>query len=96
MPPSQPPPLRLCGTFEQNRHPVPFELGGLLTASTFQHLATVPAELEWFAKLGNDETKRAYDDGLMIEGIGDACSPQCMNADRKLTIWLLGRKNLTY
>ena len=31
-----------------------------LTAAEFQGLAAVPPELEWFANLRNDQTRRAY------------------------------------
>ena len=36
----------------------------LLTAARFQQLADVPAELEWFANLGNASTRRAYENAL--------------------------------
>ena len=36
----------------------------LLTADTFQRLADVPPELEWFANLGNQATRRAYENAL--------------------------------
>ena len=35
-----------------------------LTAARFQQLADVPAELEWFANLGNASTRRAYENAL--------------------------------
>jgi integrase/recombinase XerD len=35
-----------------------------LTAEAFQGLAAVPPELEWFANLGNRETRRAYEKAL--------------------------------
>lgn len=38
--------------------------GPLLSAVEFQHLAEVPAELEWFANLGNPCTRRAYENAL--------------------------------
>ncbi len=31
-----------------------------LTAAEFQGLAEVPAELEWFANITNEKTRRAY------------------------------------
>src|ERR687883_587235 len=33
---------------------------GLLSRADFQQLATVPAEVEWFANLDNKRTRRAY------------------------------------
>lgn len=36
----------------------------LLTAAPFQGLANVPAELEWFANIGNKSTRRAYENAL--------------------------------
>lgn len=36
----------------------------LLTQVQFQQLADVPPELEWFANLGNAQTRRAYDNAL--------------------------------
>lgn len=36
----------------------------LLTAEAFLRLAEVPAELEWFANLGNKATRRAYENAL--------------------------------
>jgi site-specific recombinase XerD len=33
---------------------------GILTKAEFQHLATVPAEVEWFANIDNKRTRRAY------------------------------------
>ena len=36
----------------------------LLTAAEFQNLADVPAEIEWFANLGNKSTRRAYENAL--------------------------------
>ena len=36
----------------------------LLTAARFQQLAEVPAEVEWFANLGNKSTRRAYENAL--------------------------------
>lgn len=43
-----------------------------LTAAEFQHLAEVPAELEWFANIRNEKTRRAYrnDVGEFSEFIG--------------------------
>ena len=38
--------------------------GRLLTAEQFQRLAEVPAEMEWFANLGNKATRRAYENAL--------------------------------
>jgi integrase/recombinase XerD len=35
-----------------------------LTAAAFQGLAAVPAEAEWFANLGNNATRRAYQNAL--------------------------------
>lgn len=35
-----------------------------LTAAAFQVLAEVPAEVEWFANLGNKATRRAYENAL--------------------------------
>lgn len=35
-----------------------------LTAESFERLAEVPTELEWFANLMNDNTKRAYQTAL--------------------------------
>jgi integrase/recombinase XerD len=36
----------------------------LLSAAEFQRLADVPAEIEWFANLGNKSTRRAYENAL--------------------------------
>ena len=36
----------------------------LLTADQFQRLADVPPEMEWFANLGNQATRRAYENAL--------------------------------
>lgn len=36
----------------------------LLTAAAFQGLAAVPPEMEWFANLGNNATRRAYQTAL--------------------------------
>ena len=51
-----------------NRHSslaVPVVLAGrLLTAAEFQRLADVPPELEWFANLNNQATRRAYENAL--------------------------------
>ena len=44
--------------------PVPHRVDRLLTAAHFQQLADVPAELEWFANLGNASTRRAYENAL--------------------------------
>lgn len=45
--------------------PVPVVPSGrLLTAETFQRLADVPPEVEWFANLGNAQTRRAYENAL--------------------------------
>ena len=38
--------------------------GRLLTAAAFQKLADVPPEVEWFANLGNQATRRAYENAL--------------------------------
>lgn len=38
--------------------------GRLLTSAEFQRLAEVPAEVEWFANLGNKATRRAYENAL--------------------------------
>jgi hypothetical protein len=35
-----------------------------LTAAEFQHLAAVPAAVEWFANLDNPRTRRAYQNDL--------------------------------
>lgn len=35
-----------------------------LTATEFQGLADVPPEVEWFANLGNNATRRAYENAL--------------------------------
>jgi site-specific recombinase XerD len=35
-----------------------------LTADAYQYLANVPPELEWFANLGNTQTRRAYENAL--------------------------------
>jgi integrase/recombinase XerD len=43
---------------------VPLASGRLLTAEAYQRLAEVPAELEWFANLGNAATRRAYENAL--------------------------------
>ncbi|RMT88543.1 hypothetical protein ALP39_04482 [Pseudomonas marginalis pv. marginalis] len=40
-----------------------------LTAAEFQHLATVPAAVEWFANIDNPRTRRAYQNDLQ-----DFCS----------------------
>jgi len=42
----------------------PLSTGRLLTAEGFQRLADVPAEIEWFANLGNKSTRRAYENAL--------------------------------
>ena len=36
----------------------------LLTAADFQRLADVPLEVEWFANLNNQATRRAYENAL--------------------------------
>jgi hypothetical protein len=36
----------------------------LLTAAAFQGLADVPPEMEWFANLGNQANRRAYETAL--------------------------------
>src|SRR5882757_2841973 len=36
----------------------------LLTAAEFQHLADVPPEVEWFANIGNPNTRRAYENAI--------------------------------
>ena len=38
--------------------------GRLLTAEAFKRLADVPPELEWFANLNNQATRRAYENAL--------------------------------
>ena len=38
--------------------------GRMLTAEAFQRLADVPPEIEWFANLGNQSTRRAYENAL--------------------------------
>lgn len=47
-----------------------------LTAAQYQKLADVPPELEWFANLGNAQTRRAYENALQefmrFTGIGKA------------------------
>ena len=43
---------------------VPTALERHLTSVRFQGLADVPAELEWFANLGNPSTRRAYENAL--------------------------------
>ncbi len=43
---------------------VPVESGRGLTAAAFQGLATVPPAVEWFANLGNQATRRAYQNAL--------------------------------
>jgi site-specific recombinase XerD len=46
---------------KQDKHLVPKPLAhGLLTRKEFQQLADVPAEMEWFANLDNQRTRRAY------------------------------------
>jgi integrase/recombinase XerD len=40
------------------------ESGRVVTAAAFQGLAAVPAEAEWFANLGNNATRRAYQNVL--------------------------------
>ena len=35
-----------------------------LNAIEFQGLADVPSEIEWFANLGNSQTRRAYENAL--------------------------------
>ena len=39
-------------------------VGRLLTAAYFQRLADVPPEVEWFANLNNQATRRAYENAL--------------------------------
>ena len=43
-------PVPMAGTGNDN----------LLSRAEFQQLAKVPAEIEWFANLGNPQTRRAY------------------------------------
>lgn len=38
----------------------------LLTAEAYQRLADVPPEIEWFANLDNQATRRAYENALGI------------------------------
>lgn len=38
--------------------------GRLLTAAQFQRLADVPPEVEWFANLGNGQTRRSYENAI--------------------------------
>jgi integrase/recombinase XerD len=38
--------------------------GRLLTAAQFQRLGDVPPENEWFANLGNPNTRRAYENAI--------------------------------
>ena len=47
-----PPPLAIVRALQPSR---------LLTAAQFQGLADVPPEIEWFANLGNPQTRRAYE-----------------------------------
>jgi len=45
--------------------PAPIATAGrVLTAATYQGLADVPPEMEWFANLGNAATRRAYQTAL--------------------------------
>ena len=44
--------------------PAPIAAGRVLTAASYQGLADVPAELEWFANLSNAATRRAYQTAL--------------------------------
>jgi integrase/recombinase XerD len=44
--------------------PLSLNAGRMLTAATFQGLADVPPEMEWFANLGTAETRRAYETAL--------------------------------
>jgi site-specific recombinase XerD len=44
--------------------PVPIDTGRVLTAAAYQGLAAVPPELEWFANLGSEATRRAYETAL--------------------------------
>ena len=39
----------------------PAPVGRLLTAAEFHRLADVPPEVEWFANLTNQQTRRAYE-----------------------------------
>ena len=50
-----PPPLAVVRALQPRR---------LLTAAQFQNLADVPPEIEWFANLGNQQTRRAYETAL--------------------------------
>ena len=43
---------------------VPFSADRRLTAAGFRGLADVPPEIEWFANLGNQSTRRAYQNAL--------------------------------
>ena len=43
---------------------VPLTSGRVLTAASFQGLADVPPEMEWFANLGTAATRRAYETAL--------------------------------
>lgn len=43
---------------------VPVAAGQLLTAERFQRLGDVPPEVEWFANLDNQATRRAYEHAL--------------------------------
>lgn len=38
--------------------------GGLLTKEEFQRLSDVPPEIEWFANIENDNTRRSYRNDL--------------------------------
>jgi hypothetical protein len=38
--------------------------GRLLTAEAFQRLANIPLEIEWFANLGNGQTRRAHENAI--------------------------------
>lgn len=45
--------------------PSPIQSAGrVLSADTYQRLAAVPPEVEWFANLGNKATRRAYEAAL--------------------------------
>jgi hypothetical protein len=49
--------------------PLPTKIGPknrLLTSAEFQHLATVPPEVEWFANIRNKSTRRAYETAMRI------------------------------
>jgi len=44
--------------------PSPTDSNGLLTREEFQKLSDVPAEVEWFANIDNERTRRAYQNDI--------------------------------